>query len=167
MVFTTRLSGGKGGRNAFEHELFSGSAHRDAVSRAEVNKSPHISLRQGHATGGRLMGWFVANDLATWLAGLLGGAGQATLLQAQRAGIAAPLAVLDDADLTGAGELSAAVRGVPGEVLAGDLVQAVMLRGCGGGPLAALADQLHHDVTRLQVQCIVGTLPNWGIRCKR
>jgi len=24
MVFTTRLSGGKGGRNAFEHELFSG-----------------------------------------------------------------------------------------------------------------------------------------------
>ena len=116
---------------------------------------------------GRLMGWFVANDLATWLAGLLGGAGQATLPQAHRAGIAAPLAVLDHADLTGTGQLSAKVRGVPGEVLAGDLVRAVMLRGCGGGPLAASADQLHHDVTRLQVQCIVGALPNWGTRCRR
>jgi hypothetical protein len=107
---------------------------------------------------------FVADDLATWLAGLLAGAGQATLLQAQQAGIAAQLAVLDGADLTGTGPSSAEVRGVPGEVLAdaptGHLVQEIMLCGSGDGPLAAPAGQLHHDVTQLQGQRVEGALPN-------
>ena len=114
---------------------------------------------------------FVADDLATWLAGLLAGAGQATLLQAQQAGIAAQLAVLDGADLTGTGQSSAEVRGVPGEVRAeaptGHLVQAIILRGSGGGPLAALADPLHHNVTQLQGQRIEWALPNWRTRCRR
>lgn len=114
---------------------------------------------------------FVADDLATWLAGLIGGVGQDPLLQAQRAGIAAQLAVLDDADPAGTGQSSAEVRGVPGEVLAGaptgHLVQAITLRGSGGGPLVALAGQLHHDVTQLQGQRIERALPNWGTRCRR
>ncbi len=113
----------------------------------------------------------VADDLATWLAGLIAGAGQETLLQARRAGIAAQLAVPDDADPAGTGESSAEVRGVPGEVLAGGptghLIQAIMLRRSGGGPLATLAGQVHHDVTQLQGQRTERALPNWGIRCRR
>jgi hypothetical protein len=67
--------------------------------------------------------------------------------------------------------LSAGVQGVPGQVLAeaptGHLGRAIMLRGSGGGPLAARADQLHHDVTRLQGQRIEGALPDWRTRCRR
>lgn len=85
-------------------------------------------------------------------------AGQATLLQALQAGIAANLAVLDDATVTGTGQSSAAVLGVPGgmlaETLANHLVREIMVRGSGGGPLAPLADQLNHDVTHLQGQRI-------------
>ena len=44
------------------------------------------------------------------------------------------------------------------ETLAGHLVQEIMLRGSGGGPLAPLADQLNHDVTHLQGQRIEGML---------
>lgn len=43
-------------------------------------------------------------------------AGQRTLLEALRAGIGAQLAVLDDASLTGTGQSSADVLGVPGDV---------------------------------------------------
>lgn len=72
-------------------------------------------------------------------------AGQATLLQALQAGIAANLAVLDDATVTGTGQSSAAVLGVPGAMLAGTLanhlVREIMVRGSGGGPLAPLADR--------------------------
>jgi hypothetical protein len=85
-------------------------------------------------------------------------AGQATLLQALRAGIAANLAVLDDAQLTGTGQSSAGVLGVRGsvlaEALASHLVREIMLRGSGGGPLAPLANQLNHDATHLQGQRI-------------
>jgi hypothetical protein len=35
------------------------------------------------------------------------------------------------------------------------------------GPLAALAGQLHHDVTQLQGRRIERALPNWGTRCRR
>ena len=83
-------------------------------------------------------------------------AGQVTLLQALQAGIAANLAVLDDPALTGTGQSSAEVLGVPATVLAGalanHLVREIMVRGSGGGPLAPLADQLNHDRTYLQGQ---------------
>ena len=89
-------------------------------------------------------------------------AGQATLLEALQAGIAEKLAVLDDAALTGTGQSSAEVLGVPGgvlaETLAGHLVREIMLRGSRGGPLAPLADQLNHDVTHLQGQRLEGML---------
>src|SRR5262245_8518985 len=89
-------------------------------------------------------------------------AGQATVLQALQAGIAANLAVLDDPAFTGTGRSSAEVLGVPGsvlaEALASHLVHEIMLRGSGGGPLAPLADQLNHDVTHLQGQRIEGML---------
>jgi hypothetical protein len=95
----------------------------------------------------------------------------ATLLQVQRAGIAAQLAVLDGADLTATGQSSGEVPGVRSQLLAevptSHLLQAAMLRRSGGRPLAALVDQRHHDVTRLLVQRIVGALPNWGTRCRR
>ena len=83
-------------------------------------------------------------------------AGAVTLVEGLQAGIAGQLAVLDDAGLTGTGQSSAEVLGVPGTVLAdrltGHLVREIMLRGSGGGPLTPLADQLNHDLTHLQVR---------------
>jgi Tetratricopeptide repeat len=87
-------------------------------------------------------------------------AGQATLLEALHAGIADKLAVLDDPDITGTGQSSAELLGVPGgvlaETLAGHLVGEIMVRGFRGGPLAPLADQLNHDVTHLQGRRLEG-----------
>jgi len=84
------------------------------------------------------------------------------LLEALQAGIAERLAVLDDAALTGTGQSSAEVLGVPGGVLAEmlgrHLVREIMVRGSGGGSLAPLADQLNHDVTHLQGQRLEGML---------
>ena len=83
-------------------------------------------------------------------------AGQATLLEALQAGIAERLAVLDDAAVTGTGQSSAEVLGLPdvvlAETLAGHLVREIMVRGSGGRPLAPLADQLNHDTTHLHGQ---------------
>jgi hypothetical protein len=85
-----------------------------------------------------------------------------TLLEGLQAGIAGQLAVLDDAKLTGTGQSSADVLGVPGTVLAdrltGHLVREIIVRGSGGGPLAPLADQFNHELTRLQGQRIEGML---------
>ena len=89
-------------------------------------------------------------------------AGQATVLEALQAGIGERLSVLDDAAVTGTGQSSAEVLGVPGivlaETLAGHLVREIMVRGSGGGPLAPLAGQLNHDVTHLQAQRLEGML---------
>jgi Tetratricopeptide repeat len=89
-------------------------------------------------------------------------AGQATLLEALQAGIAARLTVLDDPDITGTGQSSMELLGVPGgvlaETLAGHLMREIMVRGSGGGPLAPLADQLNHDMTHLQGQRLEGML---------
>jgi len=82
-------------------------------------------------------------------------AGPVMLLEGLQAGIAGQLAVLDDAALTGTGQSSAGVLGVPGAVLAdrltGHLVREIIFRGSGGGPLAPLADQFNHELTRLQI----------------
>ena len=84
------------------------------------------------------------------------------LLEGLQAGIAGQLAVLDDAGLTGTGQSSADVLGVPGTVLAdrltGHLVREIIVRGSGGGPLTPLADQFNHELTRLQGQRIEGML---------
>ena len=89
-------------------------------------------------------------------------AGPVMLLEGLRAGIAGQLAVLDDAGLTGTGQSSADVLGVPGAVLAdrltGHLVREIIVRGSGGGPLTPLADQFNHELTRLQGQRIEGML---------
>ena len=89
-------------------------------------------------------------------------AGPVVLLEGLQAGIAGQLAVLDDAGLTGTGQSSADVLGVPGSVLAGrltgHLVREIIVRGSGGGPLAPLADQFNHELTRLQGQRIEGML---------
>jgi len=88
--------------------------------------------------------------------------GQSTLLGGLQAGIARMLAPLDDASLTGTGQSSAELLGVPATVLAEQLasylVREIMLRGSRGGPLAPLADQLNHDVTHLQGQRLEGML---------
>jgi hypothetical protein len=87
---------------------------------------------------------------------------QATLLEALQAGIAGKLAMLDDPDITGAGQSSAKLPEVQGsvlaETLAGHLVREIMVRGSRGGPLTPLADQLNHDVTHLQGQRLEGML---------
>ncbi len=89
-------------------------------------------------------------------------AGPVMLLEGLQAGIARQLAVLDDASLTGTGQSSADVLGVPGAVLAdrltGHLVREIIVRGSRGSPLAALADQLNHELTRLQVQRVESRL---------
>ena len=89
-------------------------------------------------------------------------AGPVMLLEGLQAGIAGQLAVLDDAGLTGTGQSSADVLGVPGTVLAdrltGHLVREIIVRGSGGGPLTPLADQFNHELTRLQGQRIEGML---------
>jgi hypothetical protein len=83
-------------------------------------------------------------------------AGPVMLLEGLQAGIAGQLAVLDDAELTGTGQSSADVLGVRGTVLAdrltGHLVREIIVRGSGGGALTPLADQLNHELTRLQGQ---------------
>jgi len=83
-------------------------------------------------------------------------AGPVMLLEGLQAGIAGQLAVLDNAGLTGTGQSSADVLGVPGTVLAdrltGHLVREIIVRGSAGGPLAPLADQFNHELTRLQSQ---------------
>ena len=83
-------------------------------------------------------------------------AGPVMLLEGLQAGIAGQLAVLDDARLTGTGQSSAGVLGVPGTVLAGrltgHLVREIVVRGSGGGPLTPLADQFSHELTRLQIE---------------
>jgi hypothetical protein len=89
-------------------------------------------------------------------------AGPVMLLEGLQAGIAGQLAVLDDAELTGTGQSAADLLGVPGTVLAdrltGHLVREIIVRGSGGGPLTPLADQLNHELTRLQGQRIEGML---------
>jgi hypothetical protein len=98
-------------------------------------------------------------------------AGQATLLQALQAGIAAQLTALDDVGPTGTGPSTAEVLGVPidvlAEALAGHLVEGMMLRWSCGRPLAMFTDPLNHDMTQLQGQRIEGALPNWRTRCRR
>ena len=80
--------------------------------------------------------------------------GDTTLLEALQSGIAAQLAVLDDASLTGTGQSSGDLLGVPGTVIAekltGHLLREIVIRGSRGGPLFPLASQLNHDITHLQ-----------------
>ena len=88
--------------------------------------------------------------------------GHTTLLESIQAGIAAQLAPLDDASLTGTGQSSADVLGVSGarlaEVLTSFLVREIAIRGASGGPLAPLAAQINHDISHLQAQRIEDTL---------
>lgn len=79
-----------------------------------------------------------------------------TTLELVRTGVARQLAVLDDPELTGTGQSSAEVLGVPAgllaEKLADHLVSATISAGSRGGPLFPLANQLNHDLTRLQLR---------------
>ncbi|HLK79828.1 MAG TPA: hypothetical protein VKU77_40020, partial [Streptosporangiaceae bacterium] len=93
-------------------------------------------------------------------------AGPVMLLEGLQAGIAGQLAVLDNAELTGTGQSSADVLGVPGAVLADRLtnllVREIIVRGSGGGPLAPLADQFNHELTRLQIGRMFARLAGEG-----
>ena len=85
-------------------------------------------------------------------------AGPVMLLEGLQAGIARQLTVLDVAELTGTGQSSADVLGVPGidlaDRLTDHLVWEIIFGGSGGGPLTPLADHLNHELTRLQGQRI-------------
>lgn len=89
-------------------------------------------------------------------------AGVVTLLEGLQAGIARQLAVLDDVGPAGTGQSSAEVLGAPGTMLADTLtrhlVREIMFRGSHSGPLTPLADQLNHELTRLQGQRVEGML---------
>jgi hypothetical protein len=88
--------------------------------------------------------------------------GQPTILQGLGTGIAAKLAVLDDTTLTGTGQSSAQVLGIPGTVIAQvltvRLLRETTIRGAGGGSLFPLASQLNDDATHLQGQRLEGML---------
>ena len=88
-----------------------------------------------------------------------------TVLEALRAGIAGQMAILDDSSLTGTGQSSADVLGVPAAELAEKLtrylVREIVVRGARGGPLFPLASQLNDDVTHLhgrRLEDMVGRL---------
>jgi len=89
-------------------------------------------------------------------------AGVVTLLEGLQAGITRQLAVLDDAGPAGTGQSAADVLGVPRTLLAdtltSHLVREIMFRGSRSGPLTPLADQLNHELTRLQGQRVEGML---------
>jgi tetratricopeptide (TPR) repeat protein len=91
---------------------------------------------------------------------------QPTILQALQTGVTAQLALLGDASVTGTGQSSAQVLGLPveriTETLVRNVVQEILVRGAGGGPLAPLADQLNHDLTHLQGQHTAGMLTRIG-----
>lgn len=86
----------------------------------------------------------------------------ATVLESLQEGVAARLAVLGDASLTGTGLSSAEVLGVDMQalagLLAGELVREIIRRGARGSVLAPLADQLNHDRTHLQRKRLEGML---------
>src|ERR1035441_3597431 len=126
-----------------------GPAHRQGAG--------SLRRRSGRATGdGDERGFQRAN------AGRTAGQTQATLLEGLQTGIVQTLAPLGDVVLTGTGQSSSELLGVPttvlAERLADYLVREIMLRGSRGGPLAPLADQLNHDVTHLQGQRLEGML---------
>jgi hypothetical protein len=79
-----------------------------------------------------------------------------TLLQGLQAGVAARLAVLGDADITGRGQSSAELLSISvpalSDLLTGQLLHQIKVRGAAGGPLTSLAGQLNHDVTHLLSQ---------------
>lgn len=81
-------------------------------------------------------------------------ADHATVLQGLQAGVAARLAVLGDPHITRTGRSSAELLGVSvpmlTDLLTGQLLRELVARAASGGPLAALADQLNHDLTHLQ-----------------
>jgi len=81
--------------------------------------------------------------------------GHETLLQVVQAGVAAQLAPLDDRDLTGTGQSSAEVLGVPAGVLAealtSNLLGLIVTRGWHGGALEPVANQINHEATRLGI----------------
>jgi tetratricopeptide (TPR) repeat protein len=76
----------------------------------------------------------------------------ATLLEVVRNAIAAQIAPLGDADLTGLGRSSADLLGVSittlAEMLTHNLLREVVIRGAVGGPLVWLANQLSHEQTQ-------------------
>lgn len=86
----------------------------------------------------------------------------ATILEAILTGIGGQLAVLADAELTGAEQSSAELLDlsvqVLSEKLATHLLQEVLDRGARGGPLQPLASQLNHDVTHLQGMQMIGMI---------
>ena len=86
--------------------------------------------------------------------------GKGTVLEALRAAVVTHLAVLDDVDLTGTGQSSADLLGVPGRVMAekltNHLLRVIMIRGSQGGPRVPLVAQLNDDMTHLQSQRLEG-----------
>jgi tetratricopeptide (TPR) repeat protein len=90
----------------------------------------------------------------------------ATMLEAIQAGIAAQLAVLDDAQLTGTGRSAADLLGVPAmamaEKLTSYLISEIATRGATGGSLWPLARQLDSEMTRLQSQRMEGHLSRFS-----
>jgi hypothetical protein len=94
--------------------------------------------------------------------GELGTAADETLLEVIGSGVAAQVAVLGDPAVTEQGVSSADLLGVPAALIAerltANLTRQILRVGAGGGPLAALANQLNHDATHVAIRRAAGTL---------
>lgn len=127
------------------------SAAAAAVQRTADEMRPGDELRAGQLA-------MVVSEVFTTPGSVASLAGDTTVLEALRAGIAGQLAVLDDASRTGTGQSSADVLEVSAGLLAtkltDHLLREIIIRGAGGGPLFPLASQLNDDATHLQGQRI-------------
>lgn len=124
----------------------------DELCRADSDSAEHLALVIGQVFGEPMRG----TPLPI----------RATLLETLQSGITEQLAPLDDPGLTGVGTSSADLLGISAGALArtltSNLVREIAVRGSRGGPLAALAAQLNHDLTHLQGQRLEGMIGELG-----
>jgi hypothetical protein len=142
------------GRRKLTELIFGGEQERALQGAADA--AVRATAEEASSSGGEQAGQvaMVINEVFRDRVPGAPSAGPVMLLEGLQAGISEQLAVLDDADMTGTGQSSAEVLGVPGTVLAdrltAHLAREILDRGSGGGPLTPLADQLNHELTRLE-----------------
>jgi hypothetical protein len=138
-------------------ELFLGSEQERALQRV-ADVAVWATAKEVSPSGGEQAGQvaMVISEVFRDPAPAVPLAGPVMLLEGLRARIATQLAVLDDPELTGTGQSSSDVLGVPGSVLVDrltdHLVREIIVDASGGGPLTPLADQFNHELTRLQIE---------------
>jgi hypothetical protein len=132
------------------------AASQEAIGRAAADLTPGTSETDVDGLGRALDQVFRIPALRSELST------QNTFLESLDAGLRDQLAALDDAELTGVGSSYSDIVGISTDqaatALTGQLLRCIRVRGAAGGPLAALADQLNHDISHLQERQNTGLL---------